>query len=133
MSSVPALPGVSTTYWLKSLRLAVSGRSITAFFDGSYGPFSSCSAMLLFAATQPMTKPTPDMPPLTPPAELFRVLLHPLGELGVALRRLLDDVGVVGERDLAVEHRDHVAVDVLAEMFFALSRDTSLPAATSFR
>ena len=65
MSSVPAFPGVSTTYWLNSLRLA-SERSITAFFDGSYGPFSSCSAMPLLAATQPITKPTPDMPPLTP-------------------------------------------------------------------
>src|SRR6266576_3405305 len=65
MSSVPALPGVITTYWLKSLRLA-SDLSIVAFCAGSYGPFSSLSPSPLFAATQPMTKPTPDMPFLTP-------------------------------------------------------------------
>ena len=37
-----------------------------AFAAGSYGPFSSLSPMPLFAATQPMTNPTPDIPPLTP-------------------------------------------------------------------
>jgi hypothetical protein len=65
MSSVPALPGVITTYWLKSLRLA-SDLSIRAFFDASYGPLTSWSPMPAFALTQPITKPTPDMPPLTP-------------------------------------------------------------------
>ena len=53
------------TYWLKSLRPA-SDLSIAALAAGSYGPFSSLSRMPLFASTQPMTKPTPDMPPLTP-------------------------------------------------------------------
>jgi hypothetical protein len=65
MSSVPALPGVSTTYWLNSLRLA-SERSMTAFFAGSYGPLTSWSPIPAFALTQPITKPTPDIPPLTP-------------------------------------------------------------------
>ena len=48
-------------------------------------------------------------------AELLRVLLHPLVQLGKRFRRRLHDIGVVGERDLAVEHRQHVAVDVRAE------------------
>src|SRR5579864_3020655 len=65
ISSVPALPGVITTYWLKSFKPA-SDLSMTAFAFGSYGPFSSWSRIPLFASTQPMTKPTPDMPPLTP-------------------------------------------------------------------
>ncbi len=65
MSSVPALPGVITTFWLNVFRLA-SARSISALAAGSYGPFSSLSPRLLLAATQAMTKPTPDMPPLTP-------------------------------------------------------------------
>ena len=65
MSSVPALPGVITTNWLNSLRLA-SDFSIAALAAGSYGPFSSLSAMPLFADTHAVTKPTPDMPPLTP-------------------------------------------------------------------
>ena len=46
--------------------LPVDLAPMTAFFAGSYGPFSSWSAMPLFAETQPITNPTPDMPPLTP-------------------------------------------------------------------
>ena len=66
MSSVPALPGVITTYWLNSFRLA-SDLSIVAFIFGSYGPFSNMLRMPgSLASTQPITKPTPDMPPLTP-------------------------------------------------------------------
>jgi hypothetical protein len=65
MSSVPALPGVITTYWLKSFRPA-SALSIAGPDEASNGPFSSLSPMPLYADTQPVTKPTPDMPPLTP-------------------------------------------------------------------
>ncbi len=65
MSSVPALPGVITTFWLKSLRLA-SDFSIVALSPAAYGPFSSLSPRPELAETQPITKPTPDMPPLTP-------------------------------------------------------------------
>ena len=48
-------------------------------------------------------------------AELLRVLLHPFDELGVGLRRVLHEVGVVGDRGLAVEHRHDVADDLRAE------------------
>ena len=65
MSSVPALPGVITTYWLNSLS-PPSALSIAAFEFASYGPFSSWSDRPLYAETHPVTKPTPDIPPLTP-------------------------------------------------------------------
>jgi hypothetical protein len=48
-------------------------------------------------------------------AELLRVLLDPIVQLGEGARRILHQVGVVGEDDLAVEHRQHVAVDVGAQ------------------
>jgi hypothetical protein len=46
MSSVPALPGVITTYWLNSFN-PESALSITGCVDASYGPFSSFSAIPL--------------------------------------------------------------------------------------
>src|SRR6266571_5034879 len=80
MSSVPALPGVITTYWLKSFR-----------------PVSALS--IADAAV----------------AELLRILLDPVVELRIRLRRGFDQVGVVRKHDLTVEHRQHVTVNVGAE------------------
>ena len=51
-------------------------------------------------------------------AELFWILLHPFVQLDKRFRRCLDEIGVVGKSDLAVEHRQHIAVDVRAERVF---------------
>ena len=115
MSSVPALPGVITTYWLNSFS-PPSALSICAF------ALAIVRALLQLVAHAAVgVHPADDEADARHAAldavvaELLRVLLHPFVELGEALRRLLHDVGVVGERDLAVEHRQHVAVDVRAE------------------
>src|SRR5207249_6559042 len=47
--------------------------------------------------------------------ELLGILLHPFGKLAERLRRGLDQIRVVRKRDLTVEHRQYITIDVRAK------------------
>ena len=115
MSSVPALPGVKETFSLKAFSFLKASDMLVHF------------ALLVGAVEQRLGVVAEGVDPADDEgdaghaaldavvAELLGVLLDPVRQRRIALRRIGDEGGIVGERRLAVEHRHDVALDVRAQ------------------
>ncbi len=104
-----------TTFLLKSFS-SPKAVSHLAFSAGSYGPLDQLVGVAAEGIDPAGDEGDAGHAALDAVvAELLRVLLRPLLQLGEVVGRVLEHVGVVGERGLRLEHRDDVAGDVGAE------------------